>query len=166
MKLKKLKICTVLLLWIGLIDLQAQETIVTAGGVATGSGGSSSYSIGQVVYTTDTGASNSISQGVQQPYKILVITGIELAKGINLSYLAYPNPTSNFLTLKVENYKVDNLSYQLFDMNGRILISNKITVSETELDLKNLNPANYFRLSSNCNSILFKKLKQMIRLIC
>ncbi len=166
MKLKKLKICTVLLLWIGLIDLQAQEAIVTAGGVATGSGGSSSYSIGQVVYTTDTGASNSISQGVQQPYKILVITGIELSKGINLSYLAYPNPTSNFLTLKVENYKVDNLSYQLFDMNGRILISNKITVSETELDLKNLNPANYFRLSSNCNSILFKKLKQMIRLIC
>jgi hypothetical protein len=40
-----------------------------AGGEATGSGGSVSYSVGQVVYTTNTGINGSVAQGVQQPYE-------------------------------------------------------------------------------------------------
>jgi len=115
----------ILLLGLGLTGLQAQETIPATGGNATGSGGSASYSVGQVVYTTNTGTNGSVAQGVQQPFEISVVTGIEQTKGINLSVSAYPNPATDFLMLKVENYDNGNLSYQLFDMNSKLLQNKK-----------------------------------------
>ncbi len=71
---------------------------------ASGSDGTASYTVGQVVYTTETGTNGySIAQGVQQPFEISVVTGIKEAKDISLSVSAYPNPTSDYLIVKVEN---------------------------------------------------------------
>jgi len=53
-----------------MIGLQAQETIPASGGKASGSGGTASYSFGQVVYTTYTGTNGLVAQGVQQPFEI------------------------------------------------------------------------------------------------
>lgn len=55
-----------LLLLVG-FNIQAQVAIVGSGSNATGSGGSLSYSIGQVVYTTNSGSTFTSAQGVQQP---------------------------------------------------------------------------------------------------
>ena len=57
--------------------LLAQEVIPTSGGTASGSGGSASYTIGQMIYTTNNGVNGSVSQGIQQPYEISVVSGIE-----------------------------------------------------------------------------------------
>ena len=144
MKHKKLKLITILLLGLGLTGLQAQEVIPATGGNASGSGGSASYSVGQVVYTTNTGTNGSVAQGVQQPFEISVVTGIEEAKGINLSVSAYPNPTTDFLTLSVDNFEVSKLSYQLYDMSGRLLETKKIEGNQTSIVMSNLVPATYF----------------------
>ena len=48
------------------LQIHAQESVNASGGDALGSGGSSSYSIGQVFYSNYTGASGSEAQGVQQ----------------------------------------------------------------------------------------------------
>lgn len=144
MRHKRLKLSAVLLLGLGLTGLQAQETIPATGGNATGSGGSASYSVGQVVYTTNTGTNGSVAQGVQQPFEISVVTGIEQTKGINLSVSAYPNPATDFLMLKVENYDNGNLSYQLFDMNSKLLQNKKVTSNQTSIVMSNLVPATYF----------------------
>ncbi|MDD3860464.1 MAG: T9SS type A sorting domain-containing protein [Bacteroidales bacterium] len=144
MKHKKFKLSTLVLFWLGLTGLQAQESIIAAGGDASGSGGSTSYSVGQVVYTTNIGTSGSVSQGVQQPYEISVVTAIEEAKDINLSVTAYPNPTTAYLTLSINEFDISNLSYQLYDMNGKLLQSEKITGTQTSIVMSNLVPANYF----------------------
>jgi hypothetical protein len=144
MRQRRLKLSAVLLLGFGLTGLQAQEAIPATGGNASGSGGSVSYSVGQVIYTTNTGTHGSVAQGVQQPYEISVVTGIEEAIGINVSVLAYPNPVTEFLKLKVESYKVVNLSYQLYDMIGRLLENKKITGNETNIAMSNHLPATYF----------------------
>ncbi len=144
MRHKRLKLSAILLLGLGLTGLQAQETIPATGGNATGSGGSASYSVGQVVYTTNTGTNGSVAQGVQQPFEISVVTGIEQTKGINLSVSAYPNPATDFLMLKVENYDNGNLSYQLFDMNSKLLQNKKVTSNQTSIVMSNLVPATYF----------------------
>ena len=145
MRHKKLKLSAVLLLGLGLTGLQAQNAVPATGGNASGSGGTVSYSVGQVVYTTNTGGSNgTVAQGVQQPFEISEITGLEEAKGISLSVSAYPNPTSDFLNLKVENYDNTNLSYQLFDISGKLLESKKITGNQTSIVMSNLAPATYF----------------------
>lgn len=51
----------------GTTDLLAQQGNVTAGGVATGAGGSASYSIGQLDYLSASGSGGSLNQGLQQP---------------------------------------------------------------------------------------------------
>ena len=91
-----------LLFGFSLAGLNAQEAFPVAGGDAVGSGGSVSYTIGQVFYNTQIGTNGSIVQGVQQPYEISVVSGVKEAEGINLEITAYPNPTSDFLRLKVE----------------------------------------------------------------
>ena len=89
---KKLKLSIVLLLGIGLTVLQAQNTIPASGGNATGTGGSVSYTVGQIVYTKSAGSNGSSAQGVQQPYEISVPTALEEAKGISLEKV---NPHNN-----------------------------------------------------------------------
>lgn len=126
-------------------SLQAQEAIPATGGEAGGSGGTASYTVGQVVYTTNEGTGgNTVAQGIQQPFEISVVTGIEEAKGINLEVSAYPNPTTDYLTVKVKNYETANLQYMVFDINGKLLQIIKATGNETKIATSNLVPANYF----------------------
>ena len=144
MRHKRLKLSAVLLLGLGLTGLQAQESVNATGGNASGSGGSASYSVGQVVYTTHTGTSGSVAEGVQQPYEISVVTGLEEAQSINLSVTAYPNPTTDYLTLRIDEFEISNLSFQLYDMNGKLLQNEKITGNQTSIVMSNLLPATYF----------------------
>lgn len=137
----------VLLFLIGITGLHAQESISASGGNASGKGGSVSYSVGQLFYSTATGNGVSVLQGVQQPYEIFVMTGIDEISEIALSVLAYPNPTTDFITLNTEssaNQSFRSLAYQLLDMNGRLLESRIITDTQTRIDMSQLSPATYF----------------------
>jgi hypothetical protein len=129
---------------LGLTRLQAQEATITTGSNASGSGGSVSYSIGQMVYTTNTGINGSMAQGVQQPFEISLVTGLEEAEGISLQCSVYPNPTTDYLVLKVENFDKENLSYQLIDINGKPIENKNITGNETNIIMSDLVPATYF----------------------
>jgi hypothetical protein len=144
MQPKRLKLSAVLLLGLGLTGLQAQTSVNATSGNASGSGGSVSYSIGQVVYTTNTGTSGSVAQGVQQSYEISVVTAIEEAKGINLSVSAYPNPATDYLILEVKDFELSTLHFHLYDMSGKLLQTQKITGSQTNIVMSNLVPATYF----------------------
>lgn len=124
--------------------LQSQNTVPATGGNASGSGGSVSYSVGQVTYLTNTGSNGSVAQGVQQPYEISVVTGIEEASGIELEFSVYPNPASDFATLKTGDYESDNLNYRLFDINGKVLLQKKVEGIETEIPLSDLSKGTYF----------------------
>jgi hypothetical protein len=144
MRYKKLKLSAALLLGLGLTGLNAQEAITAAGGNASGSEGSVSYSVGQVVYITNTGTNGSVAGGVQQPFEISVVTEIKEANDITLQCSVYPNPTTDFLTLKVENFSFLTLTFQLYDVNGKLLENKEITVNETSIAMSNLAPATYF----------------------
>jgi hypothetical protein len=142
---KKLKL-SILLLSLGL-TAQAQQAIVASGGTASGNGGTVNYSIGQVVYTTATGLNGSVAQGVQQTYEITAVTGIEEGKGIRLEVSAYPNPTTDLLTLDLgasTSLNDQPMSYKLYDMNGKIVETQKIVDENTTIVMSNLLPANYF----------------------
>jgi hypothetical protein len=141
--------------------LQAQESIPAAGGDATGSGGSVSYSIGQVVYSTNTSATGSVSEGVQQPYEIFVITGSDLLPLVSLSCKVFPNPTTDFLILSVGESEKRNLSYRLSDLNGRDIASGKVIDEQTRIQMGTLRNGNYFLsvLMNNSEVKTFKIIK-------
>ena len=140
---KSLNILAGFFLVSGPFIVQAQNTISSSGGNASGGGGTVSYSIGEVVYTRLTGINGSVSQGVQQPFEISIITAIEGAELISLEFRIYPNPVSEILKLRTENYEIENLRYQLYDINGNILLSNKVEINETNISMQNLISATY-----------------------
>ena len=108
MKNKKPIIIVTFLLFIGITGLQAQETVTASGGNTTGNAEILSYSVGQIFYTTNKGNDGMVTQGVQQPFEISVISGIEETQCINLNCSAYPNPTHDFFMLKIESsYNAD-----------------------------------------------------------
>jgi hypothetical protein len=155
MQHKQLLLHVILLLIIGVTGLNAQEAISAAGGDATGSGGSVSYSVGQLINITNTGTNGSVTQGVQQPYEISVISAMEEATGISLNCIAFPNPVSNYIRLKVaasasfdnaqdKSLNIHSLNYQLYDMHGKLLDTQKITAIETTITMQNLAPSTYF----------------------
>ena len=148
MRHKKLQLCAILLLGLGLTGLQAQQSVNTAGGNAVGNGGSVSYSLGQSGFRTHAGTNGSVAEGVQQPYEISVVTAIEGSDEIKLSVSVYPNPTADFLTLSMyDEVSVSNdfskYSYQLLDMNGKLLQGARITDTQTSIAMSNLLPATY-----------------------
>ena len=158
MKQKKVKL-SVLLLSLGL-TVQAQQATTATGGNAMGSGGTVAYSVGQIVYTTYTGSNGSVAQGVQQPYEISIVQGIE-ENSIQLELTAYPNPTTNYLTLNVGNFQLSTLSFQLYDISGKLIESRKIISSSETIAMENLPTATYFlKVSNNNNEVkTFKIIK-------
>ncbi len=159
----KQKLLQLTFLWLfagGFTALNAQETIVVSGGDATGSGGTANYSVGQMVYSTATGSNGSVAQGVQQAFEISTTLGIE-NNLINLSFIVYPNPTTNVLTLKIGNFNQNNMKYALFDIQGRLLNQQKIQQENTNISTENLAPAIYFLKIFDQNNIIkiFKIIK-------
>lgn len=142
-------------------DLHSQNNTVSAGGEATGSGGTASYSVGQVAYTTNAGSNGTISEGVQQPYEISVVTGVDQASTISLAITAYPNPTIENVKLNIGNYKTDNLSYQLYDVSGKLLENKKIESTETVIYMEKFDHAAYFLkvIDNNKEVKVFKIIK-------
>jgi hypothetical protein len=143
------------------LTVTAQQSVTVSGNNATGSGGSSSYSVGQVIYISNYGTNGNINQGVQQPYEISTL-GVDELPEMNLEFSAYPNPTTNFLTLSSKNYSTDNLRYQLFDITGKTLENNKVTGSLTNIDMTNHKSALYFLkiIENNREIKTFKIIKK------
>ncbi|MBI9069627.1 MAG: T9SS type A sorting domain-containing protein [Salinivirgaceae bacterium] len=139
----------------------AQEVVPVSGGDGSGNRGSVSYSVGQVAYNFNTGNNGTVTQGVQQAYEIYVTTGIN-ETDISLSVSAYPNPTSNYLNLKIENFELSTFNFQLFDMQGKLIQTQKIMGNETQIDMSNYVSSTYFVRIINQNQSIkeFKIIKQ------
>ncbi len=157
MQHKKTKLSVVFLAGIGLSGLYAQDATTASGGDATGSGGSASYSIGQPVYTSNTSASGSVNQGVQQPYEI--ITSLNNNPDINLVVSVYPNPSIDYVNLVVGSKDLSNLTFQLFDINGKVLVSQKIDATQTAIKMADYAVGNYFLRVIDNNKTEVKSFK-------
>ena len=125
------------------VNAQTSHQVLSAtGGDASGSGGTVAYSVGQIVYTTSTGTSGSVAQGVEQAYEISSVGIKETALNISLSI--FPNPTSDYLTLKVEDYNNEVLSYHLIDEQGKLVLNQQITNQDTQVAMSTLARGAYF----------------------
>jgi hypothetical protein len=128
------------LLWGGLV--QAQQSVNSSGGNATGSGGTVSYSIGQVVYTTNSGNSGNVAQGVQQTYEIIPVGINEEEPKISLS--VFPNPITDHLILQVNEVEHSTLNFELCDMQGKQLNKGQIIAKQAQINTASLSSGTYF----------------------
>lgn len=148
------------LVFFGFGNLFAQQNTDASGGNAFGAGGSATHSIGQTDYVTATGDGGSITEGVQQPYKIIVISGIE-ETDINLILSVYPNPTTDFVILSVENSDTQNMTYSLYDVQGKLIEKQKLNGNQTTISMIDLANDIYFIkvLNKSTEVKIFKIIK-------
>ena len=139
-------------------SLKAQQVIGAAGSTTTTSGGSVSYTLGEIAVQTTETATVSSFEGVQQAYEIYKVGVTELALGSSID--VYPNPINDRLTIKTKNLN-KNLSYELYDSQGKQIhkcasFSDGHTLSMTEF----VNAMYYLKIFSDNQPIqTFKILK-------
>ena len=93
---------------------------------------------------------------MQQAYEIFSAGMNEIETIILLSI--FPNPTADQLTLQISELNDKQLSYQLVDIQGKILKAEKLTSKSTQIEMSNLPVASYI-----INVYEAAKLVQMFR---
>ncbi|MCX6278164.1 MAG: T9SS type A sorting domain-containing protein [Bacteroidetes bacterium] len=156
---KWISVCMLFLICFGSV---AQESILSANDNAAGTGGTVSYSIGQVAFRSVETGSGIVTQGVQQPYEILFMIGIEDEKATSLNCIAYPNPAYEDVRLKIDRLSTGEFSYQLRDVHGKLISEMKIESQETIIPLKELSAGNYLLtlLENHINQTTWKIIKK------
>lgn len=115
--------------------LSAQESVNSAGGEATGLGGSASYSTGQVVFTAISSATGTVVQGVQQPWEIFVYPGIDEQIERNEPAIVFPNPTNGLVTIKIQDESWEKCMVSLWDNQGQMLLQCEFNDRQFDMDL-------------------------------
>lgn len=146
-----------LIFWIAIRSLNAQNGTLAAGSDAQGVNGAVAWSVGQVTYSNNTWLGASESQGVQQPYE-LYITASSQNSSFDFKLKLYPNPTKDFVILQLQDFKNENLSYQLFDVSGKLLISSEIVGTKTNIALNQYISSTYL-LNVISNKQIVKSFK-------
>jgi hypothetical protein len=159
-KQKLLKPMIQCVIFSSLFSASAQQSTLSSGGNATGTGGTSNYSVGQITYKTQIGTNGTVNQGIEHPLEIFTLGNDDFPE-ITLMMSVYPNPTKAFVNLNIQNYALDNLNYQLFDITGKQIQSQKITTSETQISMENIAASIYLLNVFEQNKLLktFKIIK-------
>ncbi len=123
--------------------IHAQKNTVAAGGTATGSGGSATYSIGQIDYENLSGTNGNVSQGVQQAYEIYSVSINELSAAFDVQL--FPNPTNDYINLSIGAFELHKKwNYTLTDAQGKLIYRENISESIVQINMLPLAPAAYF----------------------
>jgi hypothetical protein len=120
------------------VPVLAQQAVLPASSNATGTGGSASYSVGQTTFKTQDSQAGTVTQGVQQPYEILFMTGVDDKKAASLTCKVYPNPVAAELTLKIEAPVPDDMNYEVRNELGAIVGAGKAGSEETVITVSGL----------------------------
>lgn len=121
----------------------AQQAVSASGGKDNGPAGNVSYTAEKTNKASLINNSGKEIQGVMPPFEIQTVTKLDPAPEITLECEAFPNPATDFLILKINRDPIENLKYQLFDLNGKVLEEAFIGDKETAISLKHYKPDNY-----------------------
>jgi len=140
--------------------IKAQKTIASTGITATGSGGSSSYTVGQIDYQQK-GTNAQVMEGVQHSYEILTLA-VEDLDNKERNILLYPNPVKDFLFLDFNKESYQDSNYVLFDSQGKLIKKGNLTQQKSELDFSTLPSTVYIIQIFQKNQIIktFKIIKK------
>jgi hypothetical protein len=114
------------------------------------------WSIGELATETYTGSQNTLTQGFHQG--TYIVTSIDENPLLEFTITAFPNPTSDFISLKVESSKVESLQYTITDLSGRVLQTNKLLENNQQISFLNYAVGTYF-ITVQQNSKLVKSFK-------
>jgi membrane-bound inhibitor of C-type lysozyme len=118
------------------IQVNAQlQVIASSGGHEESSESSIAWTLGEVVIAAHTKSGVMLTQGFHQS-NLEITTAVDESHSLDIQVKAYPNPVQNKLTVEVDNNEAMDLSLQLFDINGRLLLKRQLNNSRQNLNLE------------------------------
>jgi hypothetical protein len=160
-------LCLFVPVFFGTGTAKAQQVVSTAGNQSENGTVQLSWTIGEPVISTFNNGSNILTQGMHQSK--LLIDAIEEIELTGLEISAFPNPTNEFINLKVHQLLTGQpsemwkeFSFELYDMNGRVIIQKHIVSPETIIQMDSYVPSTYFLkvMFDNKEVKTFKIIKQ------
>ena len=139
------------------VCVSAQEVVVTQGDSYTNSNGSIDFTIGEVVINTGTDGSNDLTQGFHQTNWNFVSIEDHVP---SYEAIIFPNPTSEILTIRTSTF--ENVTYALYDAQGKLVIQDKLSSVQTPIQVSQLAPGAYSLILNNDaqNLKTFQLIKQ------
>jgi hypothetical protein len=116
----------------------SQQTVLTGGGDASSTGGSISYSIGQVAYSNS--IDGLVNEGVQQPFEIFTISVDNVFHDFQLN--VYPNPASDELIIALKNFHA-GVSAEILSADGKLIHAQFLRSGQTSVDVSSWAAATY-----------------------
>jgi len=128
----------------------AQDVTSTGGGEGETSTLILNWTIGEPVIETYSDTTYTITQGFQQgKLEVIKISEIE---SLNLKINVFPNPTSDYLSIQLEeNFAEVHLS--MTDLNGKTIDTDKICSKNYRYNMQNYEPGTYL-----LNIVVSKKM--------
>lgn len=116
----------------------AQEVIGSAGETFSNGSLIVDYTLGETVIFTGSDGTNDLTQGFHQTKWQFV--GVEEFQ-ISFEASVYPNPTSDLLIISVQDFQ--DLSYQMYDSQGKLVRNGEIKQSESIIAVQELSQGQY-----------------------
>ena len=110
------------------------------------------WSIGELTTETYTGSQNTLTQGFHQG--TYIITNIYENPLLEFTIIAFPNPTSDFISLKVESTKVESMQYTITDLSSRVLQIGKVLYETKQINFSNYAVGTYLISITQNNQLL------------
>lgn len=123
-------------------SLHSQEVVSTSGGQVENSTAQLSWTLGEPIIETVSDGEYTLTQGLHQSN--LLVTAIDEIQRPNFNISAFPNPATDYVELTVERETQDELSFQLLDSNGKLLLEERFANDKVTIQTADLLPAIYF----------------------
>jgi len=127
----------------GMVKVQGQQVISTAGTQFKNASGSLSWTLGEPVIKTVENSDLILTQGFQQT--MLTVTGVKILPGYEPDVSAYPNPTTDIVSIQLGSIlQPGNWQYMLYDLNGKMILREKFQSNAANVSLASFPDATYF----------------------
>ena len=137
--MKKLLLILLCLPMIGFGQILSPSVVSSSGASYSNGGVIMDFTLGEIVIETFSNNANILTQGFHQGIIKIVLS----VSDIDIKTKIYPNPTTNFIIIELE--KNVNADILVYDINGKIVIKNKLNEEQKkQLDFSFLTQGNYF----------------------
>ena len=126
------------------------EVLSSSGGSGQSAQASIAWTIGEPVTTTVSDGTSTLTQGFQQPTLLIATAQNEINELTSL--LIYPNPTADYVTVKMDQATQSSYSYRLFDSAGKLVSEGKATSANPNISFQGLASGKYTISLLNQNS--------------
>lgn len=130
------------LLLLGLLTIinsvYSQEVVSTQGETYSSPNAIIDFTVGEVVINTVSDGTNNITQGFHQSNWNFV--GLENHTP-SFEAIIFPNPTSEVLNIRASAF--ENVTYTLYDAQGKLIVKDKLTAEQTLIPVSQLATGSY-----------------------